>query len=319
MCNIDIRRIIVLVFFTGFFFSLCNCNKFTTTSDDPPIPTFNSPVWHPDGNILGFNHIPISGSPAAGFNYHMDAAGFWLVNSDGTNMRRVLSFQLHNPCWSPDGKWIAFANAGVICKMPFDGFNFDTTRVYRLTYDNAEDFDPSWNTAGDTIYYDSDHDYDAVKPFQVFKMAADGSGQTLIGNKGIDSTFSRKPFYTDNGQILHIRGDEKSMYVFSMDTNGDNVRQLSDYTGSNRVIDNPVKYGPGIFYEDYGIWITDGSAPVKKIIDGSTQGFSISKNGTIAFVNFNNTASAIIDHSHGCIWTASYDGTNQRAFVLNNY
>ena len=301
------------------FALLCNCNRVWADPDYLPIPPFTDPIWHPGGSILGFNHTPISGSPAAGFAYKLDSAGFWLADSNGTSMRRALTFQLKDPAWSPDGRWIAFANQRVIWKMPFDGVNFDTTQIYKLTDGKADCINPAWNTTGDTIYFDSDYNYDMVKPYRIYKMASDGSGQTLIGNKGIDSISSSHASCTADGQILHIRGDTKSYYVFSMDTNGDNVKQLSDYTGSPKVLDNPLKYGVNIFYEDYGIWVTNGISPVKKIVDASTQGFSISKKGIIAFVNFSNSSGAFIDHSHACIWTANHDGTNQHVFLMNNY
>jgi Tol biopolymer transport system component len=319
MCKRSLIRIITLSLQCICAVVLVSCNKITAVSELIPIPPFANPVWHPGGKILGFNHTPISGSPTQGFTYNHDSAGFWLVNSDGTGLHRALTSQLDDPAWSPDGRWIAFSNYHTIWKMPFDGVSFDTTRVYKLTDDKADYLNPAWNTTGDTIYYDSDHSRDTAKPYQIYKMAADGSGPILIGNKGLDSIYSSNPYSTLDGQILHIRGDASSMYVFSMNTNGDNVRKESSYTGSNKVLDNPLKYGYNIFYQDFGIWTTDGSLPVKKIVNESTQGFSISKNGVIAFVNFNNISGSFIDHTHGCIWTANADGSNQQVFIPNYY
>jgi len=41
--------------------------------------------------------------------------------------------------------------------------------------------------------------------------------------------------------------------MFSINANGDNVRKLSNYTGTRKAPANPLKLGLDIFYEDYGI------------------------------------------------------------------
>lgn len=56
-----------------------------------------------------------------------------------------------------------------------------------------------------------------------------------------------------------------------------------------------------------------------KIIDNSTQGYSISNSGQIAFVNFSNQPNSQVDRTHACVWLANADGSNQRILVPNNY
>jgi hypothetical protein len=291
-----------------------------------PISPYSNPVWYPDGSMLGFNHQPLKSvaviNPCHPYylcDYYSDSIGFWLINKDGSNMRRATFFQLETPAWSPDGKWIAFSNGGQIYKMPFDGNNFDTANVFRLTSDSYNHFFPSWSPEADTIYYDSDK-ANTSSPYQVYKMAADGSGQTIIGNKGIDSIYSRDPYCTPDKQILHVRGDSTSTHVFSMDTNGDNVKQVTKNISSRIYIGNPEYFNNKIFYQDNGVWSanTDGSALIQLCFN-STQRFSISKEGIIAYVNFSNTDTAKIDKTHGTIWIMNADGSNQRSFTFNNY
>jgi len=62
-----------------------------------PNPTYTNPAWHPNGKILAFNYvllqysIPYGTPPCISYDflYVNDSSGFWLCNSDGSNMRRT--------------------------------------------------------------------------------------------------------------------------------------------------------------------------------------------------------------------------------------
>src|SRR5579871_2502115 len=195
----------VALFFLVSLLHACIPENGKTSDMMLPISPYSSPVWYPDGSMLGFNHLPFS-----------DSDGFWLVNRDGSNMRRMTSWELSYPSWSPDGKWIAFSNHGQISKMPFDGTRFDTTQIIQLT-NGFGCLSPTWSNAGDTIYFAKELGGPASV---VYKMAADGSGQVSIGNSGPDSIYSTEPYFTSTDQIFHNRGDSISGHVFTMDGNG---------------------------------------------------------------------------------------------------
>jgi hypothetical protein len=321
------KSVLFFIFFISLFFA---CRKDPECNQDAflAIPPYSEPVWSPDGNMLGFNHVPLTSVsatqvPGCGttftYTYASDSDGFWLAEKDGSGLRRAVTFELHQPAWSPDGKWICFCIDQSICKIAFDGINFDTAHIINLTSNTSGHFFPSWAPGGDTIYYDSDES-NTQKPYQIYKMASDGSGKTIIGNKGEDSIFSREPYCTPNQQILNVRGDQVSTYVFTMHSNGSNVRQLTTLISSHEYIHMPRSFQNKIFYEDYGIWSFDTTMlKVNQIIQNSTQGYSISKHGTIAYVNFGNTDKSVLDRQQGCIWLSNIDGTNQRPFILNNY
>ena len=72
------------------------------------------PRYSPDGSKLVFHSIS-SGD-----------IGVWISNADGSNARRLITGR--DPCWSPDGQWLAFVrftaspqNSGTIWKMRPDG------------------------------------------------------------------------------------------------------------------------------------------------------------------------------------------------------
>lgn len=255
-----------------------------------------------------------------GYAYFTDSDGFWLVNRDGSNLRRLTNFELEDPSWSPDGKWIAFSKYDQICKMPFNGVTFDTTKIIRLTNDPSSHFDPNWNTAGDSIYFDSDED-NVNRSNQVYKMAADGSGQVNIGTAGPDPIYSTEPYCTAANQILHIRGDSISTHVFTMDGDGNHVRQVTFNISPHIYISNPRYYGGKVYYEDYGIWSAnmDGSG-LQMIAPYSNYGFSIAKDGAIAYVNLDltdNSANSIVNRTQGVIWVMRPDGSNKTQLTFN--
>jgi Tol biopolymer transport system component len=191
-----------------FIISFESCKENCYTLNTTPGCPYSQPVWLPDGNRIGFNHqvvksVEISNPcfPFYSVTFYGDSDGFWLMNKDGSNMCRATTFELQTPAWSPDGKWIAFVEGEQIYKMGFDGANFDTTNIIALSNNSGSNFSPAWSLQSDTIYYTSNQVHPGLT-FQIYKMAADGTGQTLIGNKGLDSLVSGWPFYTPDKKIF---------------------------------------------------------------------------------------------------------------------
>lgn len=125
-----------------------------------PESPYDSPIWHPSGQFIGFNHIPLKnitypyGEGCWGEqHFAFDSAGFWLINPEGTNMRRIFPYTLMSPAWSPDGEWIAFVLGAQIFKMRFTGTTFDTTTLVQLT-SQGRNFFPAWSPDGQWIAYD---------------------------------------------------------------------------------------------------------------------------------------------------------------------
>jgi Tol biopolymer transport system component len=303
----------IAIFFI-FIGTLSSCRKSgcqAYTYNEPVISPCQDPVWHPNGNILGFNHQVVKGvsydkcDEKSYAIFYPDSSGFWLINKDGSNLRRVTTFSLQDPAWSPDGKWIAFANGGVIYKMPFDGSRFDTTHIIPLTDNIFNHFFPSWSPTSDTIYYDSNTNAPIHTDFYfIWKMAADGSGQICIS----DTIGARLPFCTTNNQILHYRYPRGSqqMQVFIMDASGDNIRQITKNPNDFTYTFYLGYFNSRLYYEGFDLWSCslDGSN-VRKIVPNSSQGFSISKDGSIAYVNFDGSN---VDKTHGTIWLTDTNG-----------
>ncbi|MCJ7446778.1 MAG: hypothetical protein MUO72_03710 [Bacteroidales bacterium] len=176
-----------------------SCNDKNKKPGCPPfewIPgsPYDDPICHPSGKIIGFNHIPLKEIKYTyGFDcprqalyiYDLEGVGFYLIDSDGQNQRRVLPYRLNCPSWSPDGKWIIFSNRnGDICKMPFDGDYFDTTSIIQLTT-SGHNFFPKWSHDGNYIVYDNTTCGSGVNPIPpnscgILIMDSDGNNKSFI-------------------------------------------------------------------------------------------------------------------------------------------
>ena len=85
--------------------------------------------------------------------YEEDSSHIHVMDHDGSNNKKMTSGAM--PCWSPDGKYIAFAakkdGNWDIYYMNADGLN-----ITRLTVDPAGDVNPSWSPDGSMIAFNSE-------------------------------------------------------------------------------------------------------------------------------------------------------------------
>ncbi len=172
---------------------------------DPESP-YNSPIWHPSGQFIGFNHTPLKRItyPDDGENwghqeFEYDSTGFWLINPDGTNMRRIFPHTLHTPSWSPDGEWIAFVSDGQIFKMRYTGEKFDTTTITQLT-SAGRNFFPDWSPDGQWIVHDRTYSYPETADVQGIWLL-----KSLDGSERIKISTGRMPDWaTEGNEIIFI-------------------------------------------------------------------------------------------------------------------
>ena len=85
-----------------------SCNKKNIEDAQCIIPTivpfqpYSYPVWHPNGQILGFTYTPLKEigtngkKPCIYYSYfaNSDSTGFYLMNRNGTGLRRVTNFRV---------------------------------------------------------------------------------------------------------------------------------------------------------------------------------------------------------------------------------
>lgn len=298
-------------------FSLLACRKNNSERDCiqlaiVPYKPFSDPVWHPNGQLLGFNHTPQTGifpmdTPPCEWYMNAvnrDSTGFYLMNKDGTGFKRVTNYYLYYPSWSPDGNWLAFCVPPHIYKMGFDGVNFDTANIIQLTATGAN-FHPSWTPEGDTIYYDSNVGTNG-QGYYVWKMAADGTGYT-----GIEGT-GRQPFAGSDNRVYYI-----GLYneIFSMKKDGTDKKQETFNGKSSKR--TSMYYESKVFFWDAAIF----SSPTtmyspKQLTNFAGESYTISKNGEVVYLTME---FPITDKRCGTLWIMNADGSDKRQLTFNNF
>ncbi|MCI0707853.1 MAG: DPP IV N-terminal domain-containing protein, partial [Ignavibacteriae bacterium] len=280
----------------SFMFLLSQCKDSGNPIDDeltpcPPFeivpqPAYDSPIWHPSGEFIGFNHTPLRkieypyGEHCQGVQYFQgDSAGFWLINPDGANMRRIFPYPLQTPSWSPDGEWIAFVLDAQIFKMRFTGTTFDTTTMVQLTFE-GRNFFPAWspdgqwiaysNSIGDTVgVWISPTNGSNSRTYFAYGSQPDWfpDGQSIVyGNKGVwieklDHS-SKVQIYADTirgGNCIKVSPDASKIAlslnnnVWVMDSSGTNIAQLTT-EGIDGAFGRPLCWSPSggqIVYSQY--------------------------------------------------------------------
>ena len=287
-----------------------------------PKQPYDDPVWHPSGEIIGFNHKPIKEinysygyecPMQASYYYEEDSAGFYLIDVNGMNQRRALPYYLLTPAWSHDGKWIAFSKGGQIFKMPFDGEKFDTTAIEQLTFEGGNFF-PAWSPDDEWIAYDSDFD-SKNGAYYSWKMRSNSTNKTLIAN-------GRMPSWENQSIVIYI-GLEYQIYSISLTdstvtqiTDKKSVKMYPKFNPDNSII---AYYSVGNDPEENGIWLTGSNKGNNgQMLVSEASSFSWSPDGkNIVYLHRANNYR--IDKETGVLWIINTETKEKRQLTYNHF
>lgn len=268
-----------------------------------------NPQWDPTGNLVAFNHIPVSklitntcGLPY--FGGKADSAGLYLIKKDGTGFTRVTDRPLEDPKWSPDGKWLAYNRLGEIYLIPFDGTDFDTAATVKIT-PTAQNATFAWAPDSDSLYYLNTGVPSGNNQGKFYRVATDGTGVTAVG----DGAFY---FFITADRIYFTEVRD----IFSIKKDGTDKQQHT--TGSDYKYFPSVRNGV-IYYTSNmsSLWsVTPGNAPT--LLEEGVRSYDLSATGEIVYGKFTAYTDAA-NPQNGTLWIMNADGSNKRQLTFNHH
>ncbi len=139
------------------------------------------PDWSPDGRQIVF------------VSNRLSRVDLYLMNADGSDVRRLTTTGARYPAWSPDGTRIAFISLrGPKAEVFVIGV--DGEEATQLTLYPAHASSPDWSPDGTRIVYVSDRavNVDTPRPDdnRLFVMNADGSVKTQLTDESVNDNWA---------------------------------------------------------------------------------------------------------------------------------
>jgi Tol biopolymer transport system component len=146
-----------------------------------------------------------------------------------------------DPCYSPDGKWIAFASNRVAWNnYEIFVFNPITFAVHRITFDPGDDVRPTWSPGKDITVAEIAFQTDRNGDYDIYKFVYASSQIVPVLNMDGDQI---DPCYSPDGSSIIFAWDETeyfNLYTIPWDGNkeflfkrtSNNVDEWSPYWGA---------------------------------------------------------------------------------------
>lgn len=111
------------------------------------------PVFSPDGSKIAFESSPFTSWPYGGANGN-GRPHIFVVNTNGSNLKRLTLYDGHEPCFTPDGLQIAWQASGLIYRVNVDG----TGPTWQITPNGQAASNPAFSSEGGSLLYQVDGD-----------------------------------------------------------------------------------------------------------------------------------------------------------------
>jgi len=151
------------------------------------LPSDLTPAVSPDGKYVAFFHISIDTT---------ETTGLYILDLETGEKTLLLSGEVRNPDFSPDGMWLVFNVGDQIFKVRLknDMSGIDSSTLGQLTYEGRNYF-PAWSPSGDLIAFDSNRE----GWYSIWFMDTTGQNQRIFWEHGRYSDWS-----PDGSRVLLI-------------------------------------------------------------------------------------------------------------------
>ncbi len=200
------------------------------TFDRDPSVSLGVPVWSPDGKSIAY----VTTRNQKGWKFSL-----WVVSADGSNDHLVAD-NAGWACWTADSKWLYYAVSAE------DSYRIEKISIaggspLPVRSDNA--IGPAISPDGGTLYYASpQQNLTGVTDFEV-RMASPDNGPARLLAKipglrvPVAHGWTVHPVISPDGKSLAmlLRDDSGNINIWSLPTQGGNLRQITDF-GQRRTI-----------------------------------------------------------------------------------
>ncbi len=206
--------------FVTLFLTVLNLN---TVVGQEPIRFPRTPDISPDGKTIAFSYL----------------GDIWTVETIGGVARPVTMHEAHdiNPCFSPDGRWLAFSSnrhgSYDVFVVPVHG-----GKPRRLTFDSGHDMALGWSADGKSIIFSSTRSTSFPANLEVYSVPLDGGRETRLPfAEAKDISFSQ------GGRAAFVRGPgtwyrkgyrgSSSDDIWLANADGSGVKRLTEFNGQD--------------------------------------------------------------------------------------
>jgi tricorn protease len=189
-----------------------------------PIRFARTPDISPDGKLVAFSYL----------------GDIWTVEAIGGVARPVTMHEAHdiNPCFSPDGRWLAFSSnrhgSYDVFVVPAHG-----GKPRRLTFDSAQDMAVGWTPDGKGVIFNSNRGTEFPRDPALYVVPFDGGRE-----RPLPFAAAKEASYAPTGNLVAFSRGPGTWYrkgyrgssnddLWLASADGTNVRRLTDFNGQD--------------------------------------------------------------------------------------